>query len=628
MRDNSLYQPSKEDPRISTRVQKKSTGTFYTPEPLAKMIARDAIFAWLSQKSGTTILNLQHLGNLRRQQQKNLLSDIRGISILDPAVGNGVFLLAAGDWLLRIRVKLGDNESENEICSEIAMNCVFGVDLSKQAINDCTQRLADWSRMSSSSIPNITVGNSLVGLIKVNGKHGLDHDTLNIALARMMNPKRESQIIDELNEAEPLHWHSVYPSIFSASSPGFDIVLGNPPYGNILGPIERLCITRTYPVSVGGGREGTWNSAAHFLARSLLLMKQRGLLGFLVPNSFLRVKQFTKLRNHILNRTKLWKIIDEGSPFDDVTLEMVSLFCELTESEGNHKIKVESRRPGLEQSNSVSAMVFNDCKVFSLYYDHIWTQILKRGQRHLLVAGRGRDIPKEHVRRKRTETFEIPYLTSGRSVQRYGLDEKHVYYTDAWFLQDAELTNSFENEFLIATKNYRYPRCLLKPKGMIHGGGVVKITPLYKNADLRVLGLILNSSLVRKVSIRYLTNYSQLTCCLNTGIMEELPLILPKRPAAYRELFDLLSRFHSGHNGQHDTNLIPTIEKLADALVYSLYFRDDSLEKRVDRGYSDLLSTAQDPEVLEMIAEVFSVSSVMELERLGYFPSSRKLRRY
>ncbi|MHA2352312.1 MAG: hypothetical protein ACXABX_04255, partial [Candidatus Thorarchaeota archaeon] len=152
--------------------------------------------------------------------------------------------------------------------------------------------------------------------------------------------------------------------------------------------------------------------------------------------------------------------------------------------------------------------------------------------------------------------------------------------------------------------------------------------PLYEDADLRVLGLILNSKLVRQISIRYLTNYSQLTCCLNTGIMEELPLILPKQPQVYRELFDSLGNLHSSQEEHPDREHIPALERIADELKNSLYFGDDSLEQRVSRGLASLSSTAREPEVVKMIDEIFSDSIIQKLERLGSFPASRKLRRY
>ena len=320
--------------------------------------------------------------------------------------------------------------------------------------------------------------------------------------------------------------------------------------------------------------------------------------------------------------------MDEGSPFSNVTLEMVSIFSERATAPANHKIVIESRRPGLEQSNIVWSDVFRGSRVFPIYYDHILDRILQRGKKHLLVAGRGRDIPKSHVRKTKSEKFLIPYITSGRSVKRYALHDAYIFYADDSYKHDAGLQESFEHEFLVATKNYRYPRCILKPKGMIHGGGIVKITPLYERANLRVLGLILNSRLVRQISIRYLTNYSQLTCCLNTGILEDLPLVLPKDERVYRCLFDMLSNLHSQQSKAIDRESIPILERLADALVYSLYFGDSALEERVSEGKQDVVVTAQEPDVAKMITRILNDDAVLELEQLGSFPPSGKVRRY
>ena len=630
MRHDSIYHSSAEEPLTSSRAHKKSTGTFYTPEPLASMIAQDAIFAWLSGRSGEQIQHINDLEGLNVPKQEQLLNDTREISILDPAVGDGVFLVAAGDWLSKILVALNDSRTENIRRNSIVKNSLYGVDLAEHAVRACNQRLGKWGNISTpSELTNFKIGNSLVGFLgHENQIDGLNQEDLNNTLSKLMSPRKSEQIIDDIGEVHPLHWHMEFSTIFSGSTPGFDIVLGNPPYGSILGTLERRNISNTYSYSVGGGRTGTWNSAAHFLVRATSLMKRGGQLGFLVPNSFLRVKQFSKTRNFLLNHSKLWKIIDEGSPFDDVTLEMVSLFCERTEVNGEHKISVESRRHGLEQSNVVSSQVLRESIVFPIYHDHILAKIHIRGQKGLLVAGRGLDIPKEHVRKKQTPKFNIPYVTSGRSVHRYSLKNQHVFYTDDWFQQNSTLKDSFENEFLVATKNYRYPRCILKPRGMIHGGGIVKITPLYPNADLHVLGLILNSRLVKQISIRYLTNYSQLTCCLNTGIIEELPLVLPKQPQVYRGLFEVLSRFHSNQNENIDGGCIPALEKLADALVYSLYFGDEGLEQRVSKGMDDLYATTQEQDVVKIIDEILGDSLVRELEQLCSFPASRKLRRY
>ncbi|NHI90151.1 MAG: hypothetical protein EAX87_11560 [Candidatus Thorarchaeota archaeon] len=629
MRNESSYQVSSDAAVVSSRAHKKSIGSFYTPEPLANLIAHDTIFAWLSKKANRPLQSLEEIEELRPVKKEQLLNVTRNISILDPAVGDGVFLLAAGEWLEKIQVALDDDATPKELRNHIVRQCLFGVDLSNHAVKLCNQKLKQWGNcLSSSILSNLKVGNSLVGFVGLNNQIESTQAKLDNRLFGLLSTEKSSEILDDLINAKPLHWSLAFPEIFSNSSPGFDVILANPPYGSILRPIERKHISIVFDFSVGGSREGTWNSAAHFLVRAVSLMKEGAELGFLVPNSFLRVKQFSKIRNYLLNYTNLWKIVDEGSPFADVTLEMVSIFSEKITAPRNHEIVIESRRPGLEQSNVVSSSVFRKSRIFSIYHDHIMDKIIQRGEKHLLVARRGRDIPKKHVRKSKSEEFMTPYITSGRSVRRYALNHMHVFYSDDWYKQDTRLRESFEHEFLVATKNYRFPRCVLKPKGVIHGGGIVNITPLYEGADLHVLGLILNSKLVRQISIRYLTNYSQLTCCLNTGMMEDLPLVLPNRKQVYRDVFDTLSHLYSHKIEPAKMENIPILERLADALVYSLYFGDDSLEEKVSEEKMDVVTIAQKPDVVNMINKIMNENTVLELEQFGSFPPSRKTRRY
>jgi hypothetical protein len=363
----------------------------------------------------------------------------------------------------------------------------------------------------------------------------------------------------------------------------------------------------------------------------MALLNTGGQLGFLVPNSVLRVKQFTKTREFLLMNSRLRKIVDEGSPFEGVTLEMVSLFIDRKTTSRNQAVSVESRRTGLEQSNSVSLTVLNNTKIFPLYFDDIFKNILEKGSRNQLIAVRGRDIPKKNTRREADSAYSIPYITSGRSVRRYHLDSKHLIYTDDWFHQDSALTESFENEFLVATKNYRYPRCILKPTGIIHGGGIVKIIPQFEKVDLRVLGLILNSKLIRNICVRYLTNYSQLTCCLNTGIMEELPIVFPERPIIYSLLFDSLTSTYSNQNAQSLETRV-WLERLSDALVYSMYLQEDQeleglVEDRVKLTY-DIHSLTGVSDIEHAVDEILTDATVMKLELLGDYPPREKSLRY
>ena len=547
----------------SVKDQKKRLGAFYTPPTLAEKITNETLNSWLDRHS--------HF------ERNNLLEHIKNLKILDPACGDGIFLIEAAKWLDRIRQLLDDSMDEYEKRQSILSKSLFGVDIDDEAIQDCKSNLLKWG------LPEREYARETEASVHTNIKRG--------------------------NSLTTLDWEQNFPSAFSRETPGFDIILGNPPYGNILSRGEREIIRTSYPYVVGGNRTGTWNSAAHFIVKSSTLLRQGGELGFLIPNSILRVKQFTKTRDFLLNHLNLWKIIDEGSPFEGVTLEMVTIFCRNSNSENSDEIAIESRRPNHMQKNTVKREFLQSNNIISIYHDDIFEKILRIGRKGFLTATRGRDIPKEYVKQDESKQYQIPYITSGRSVRRYKIDKKHQIFTNDWYLGNQGMKESYSNEWLVATKNYRYPRCVIKPKGMINGGGIVRIIPADGNVNLRTLGLILNSRLTQYICTRYLTNYSQLTTCLNTGILEELPIVYPANPTGYASLFDKLSILYQNEKTPEKEPCIKTLEKVSEALVYELYFmKKQELEKTISKITSDLGEQSID---IDLFCEHLKVDSVV-----------------
>ncbi|MEE8182071.1 MAG: DNA methyltransferase [Candidatus Thorarchaeota archaeon] len=516
---------------------------------------------WLCERTGFDASQSGSAIELNHREKKQVLSALNQIQVLDPAVGEGVFLLAAANWLENTRQMLNDASSPTKLREEIVTNNLFGVDLLKNPIGHCKRSLSKWVNDIKDDSQKESVldlagqikrGNSLVGCV------------------RETSPRQD---YDPSPHLLPFHWHKEFPETFQNKDAGFDVVIGNPPYGNILSDEERKIILSSYDIDVSRGRFGSWNVAALFVARSRMLMKKEGQLGFLLPNSILRVGQFSKIRNFILKDMQLWEIVDESNPFADVTLEMVSIFCKAGRDKGKHDVKVVSRRKGVEGIYNVPWEILASCRIFPLYFDDIYLRIFDGANRNILTASRGRDIPAQHVSTKKGRGFRVPYATKGRSVKRYRLDFDHIIYADNWFNDNPAFMDSFENEFLIATKNYPYPRCVMKPKGILHGGGAVRIGLVDVNLDARAIGMILNSRLARYVSTRYLTNYSQLTTCLNTGIIDDMPIKLPDSLGPFAIIFDALQNLHTAKTLEQQADGVDNLESIADALVYELYLR-------------------------------------------------------
>jgi len=589
---------SSEDLRQANR----KTGIFYTPRHIADDIASRTLSTALEDLTGASLQKLR-TPDLDSVQRESAIQVLRKLRVLDPAVGEGVFLLATAEWLLKTRRELGDELPERSMKQEIVRDCLYGVDIDERALDSCGDALGEWAGAGSddSMVTNVRHGNSLVGWIGIpSGIRDTKREVLDDLLCDSLSPKHRKQMRPTPASLEPFHWGVEFPEVMVT---GFDVVVGNPPYGNILSDVERQLISQTRRYDMSTGRTGTWNSAALFISRTRSLLKDGGQLGFLVPNSVLRTRQFNRARRFLLNEMKMWLVIDEANPFTDVTLEMVSIFCRAQKDDGDHEITVISRRPEIDWEGQVPWTVLDSSGVFPLYYDSILAGIMKKATKGWITASRGRDIPKAHVRDRRTKRFIVPYATSGRSVKRYRLDSRYLTYSDMTFKGDHGLLDSYNNEFLISTKNYPYPRCVMKPRGVIHGGGAVRIIPLREGVDLEPLGLILNSRLVRYLCLRYLTNYSQLTTCLNTGIMEELPLLLPQNPTPFSLLFRALENLHDDPNSTSaDTRNF--LEKLSDALVYELFLLDSALlVNAVEERLSDVKDKLTPQELHQMLQD-------------------------
>ncbi|MBD3159636.1 MAG: hypothetical protein GF309_12660 [Candidatus Lokiarchaeota archaeon] len=103
--------------------------------------------------------------------------------------------------------------------------------------------------------------------------------------------------IEDLEQINPFHWMLEFPRVFEEKS-GFDVVIGNPPYGDLLSPAEKAFMSSRY-------RTAGYNEiSANFIERQIeILLREGGYFGNITTSSILANSTMHEL--HTVIREKL-----------------------------------------------------------------------------------------------------------------------------------------------------------------------------------------------------------------------------------------------------------------------------------------------------------------------------------
>ena len=139
---------------------------------------------------------------------------------------------------------------------------------------------------------DLVVG-AFFGAEKDKDREGLRNQYLSKVEAWRANPAYRSELegtVDELRGGEkpvpPMHWEIEFPEVFGRENPGFDAMVGNPPFlsgGSIstnYGPPYLAWLLFTHHDSHGNG-----DLVAHFFRSSFRHLRERGTLGLIATNT-------------------------------------------------------------------------------------------------------------------------------------------------------------------------------------------------------------------------------------------------------------------------------------------------------------------------------------------------------
>ena len=348
---------------------KKAGGVYYTPTYIVDYIVKNTVGCLVNfrlpdadlptpqspPKRGLSIPLLGGArGGFRNPQQ------VSKLRILDPACGSGSFLLGAYKYLLDwhrdwyvangpekwstgrsptlYQGMGGDWRLTTAERKRILLNNIYGVDIDPQAVEvtklslllkvlegESEQTIVRQLKLfHERALPdlgnNIKCGNSLIGT-----------DFYNTPLTPLFRgEKMDSPLTrgaggvsdEERYRINPFDWDKEFPEIMQSG--GFDVVIGNPPYGAEFPEAAIDYLKSKFQTFVWRGE-----SYLVFVEQALRLIKRNGLFGYIIPDTYLNLGFTQSLRTFLLQSSRLREIVSLPSiVFPGTTVDTTLLFVE------------------------------------------------------------------------------------------------------------------------------------------------------------------------------------------------------------------------------------------------------------------------------------------------------------
>ncbi|GAI11539.1 unnamed protein product, partial [marine sediment metagenome] len=115
------------------------------------------------------------------------------------------------------------------------------------------------------------------------------------------NPDIDSSDEELVRKINPFDWHTEFPQIFSRKNPGFNAVIGNPPYiftRELITQDEKAYYYQKYQCT-----QFKINTYFLFVENSFHLLNKTGALGYIVPNNWLSLEYSSEFRRFLLTKT-------------------------------------------------------------------------------------------------------------------------------------------------------------------------------------------------------------------------------------------------------------------------------------------------------------------------------------
>lgn len=152
----------------------------------------------------------------------------------------------------------------------------------------------------------------------------------------------------------------------SEGDTGFDLIMGNPPWGSTLSEIHKKHARKNYS-SVKSGI----NTFTLFIERSFDFLRQNGLIAFLVPEAYLNIKAHSASRRLVLDRAAIMDLALWGEQFRGVFAPSTSVIIKEEPECSVREKNIVQIRPRNRAEKGTSVLVPQAC--YHATSDNIFT---------------------------------------------------------------------------------------------------------------------------------------------------------------------------------------------------------------------------------------------------------------
>jgi len=369
------------DFKVTKTSKRKKDGVFYTPKYITQYIVENTLGKLCENKRRELdIFEIEFDETYKNKkgfsEKGKLLFDklntykewLKSLKIIDPACGSGAFLNQALNFLIAEHKLIDDLIAELtgtalrlfDTEKSILENNLYGVDINQESVEiaklSLWLRTAQKGRKLSNLNGNIKCGDSLIDDPEIAGGKAFNWakefpqvfgeniqetvivekapekpDYLTEIKEHSKKAKEKAEKAIELSKESLEHTKKLYEiveKLNSVSEPtakygetknvGFDVVIGNPPYGAKLETQVQEYLNKHY---IKGGSE----TVISFIKLSYdKLLKTNGLFGFIIPKAFTFASNYEKIRDFLIS--DITEIIDCKKVWKEVLLEQIMLF--------------------------------------------------------------------------------------------------------------------------------------------------------------------------------------------------------------------------------------------------------------------------------------------------------------